>query len=414
MNGSSEVIIEVEELGKKFQLGAIGASSLREQLGQQLSSLWRSEDRSTKSFWALRDINFQLKKGEVLGIIGKNGSGKSTLLKILSRITGPTEGTVTIEGKLSSLLEVGTGFHPELTGRENIFLNGSILGMTRKQIAEQFDDIVSFAGVVDFIDTPVKRYSSGMYVRLAFAVAAHLQPEILIVDEVLAVGDFDFQKKCLGKMNEVAHSGRSVIFVSHNMGAVAELCTRVIVLDKGKIQFDGPVDEGIRKYISNTRSAKGSFMLTDEEIGSDALKGNHIRRAWCEDLVGNQVAEIPLDHGFRIGLEYTMNETVGSNRAAIELYRDARPVFTSFSDDQEVVINKNGKGIIYFEIQPYFLKGGDYSAELYLSPPVFKSPQALNFTIQENSVNVFNKGYRRDRLGDVVAQGTWKTPQNLE
>ena len=203
----------------------------------------------TPDFWALRDVSFDVQQGEVLGIIGRNGAGKSTLLKILSRITEPTAGRVTLRGRVASLLEVGTGFHPELTGRENIFLNGAILGMSRAEIRRKFDEIVAFAEVEQFLDTPVKRYSSGMYVRLAFAVAAHLEPEILVVDEVLAVGDAEFQKKCLGKMGEVAKGGRTVLFVSHNMAAIRRLCSRVILLKNGRITQSGNVNQCIDTYL---------------------------------------------------------------------------------------------------------------------------------------------------------------------
>ena len=204
-----------------------------------------------EDFWALKDVSFEIKAGDVVGIIGRNGAGKSTLLKILSRITEPTEGRITLNGRVASLLEVGTGFHPELTGRENIYLNGTILGMMRREITKKFDEIVAFAEVEKFLDTPVKRYSSGMYVRLAFAVAAHLEPEILIVDEVLAVGDAQFQKKCLGKMQDVSRQeGRTVLFVSHNMSAITSLCNRVILLNKGTVQFNGSPQEGIDLYMA--------------------------------------------------------------------------------------------------------------------------------------------------------------------
>lgn len=206
-----------------------------------------------EEFWALRDINFEIRRGEVLGVIGRNGAGKSTLLKVLSRITEPSKGRVTISGRVSSLLEVGTGFHPELTGRENIFLNGAILGMTRPEIRAKFDEVVAFAEVEKFLDTPVKRYSSGMYVRLAFAVAAHLEPEILIVDEVLAVGDAEFQKRCIGKMQSVSGEGRAVLFVSHNLQAVQRLCTKAIVLRSGRVEYKGGVEEACRRYMDSAR-----------------------------------------------------------------------------------------------------------------------------------------------------------------
>ena len=217
--------------------------------------------RRVNTIWALKDVSFEVQQGEVVGIIGRNGAGKSTLLKILSRITDPTEGRVEIHGRVGSLLEVGTGFHPELTGRENIYLNGAILGMKQAEIERKFDEIVAFAEIEKFLDTPVKRYSSGMYVRLAFAVAAHLEPEILLVDEVLAVGDAEFQKKCLGKMGDVAKEGRTVLFVSHNMGAVTTLCKRGILLDTGKISCDEGVSETVKQY--------NRFLYSDEGLTVD-------------------------------------------------------------------------------------------------------------------------------------------------
>ena len=221
---------------------------------KKLSSDLRPPVSETEDFWALKDINFEIKQGEVVGIIGRNGAGKSTLLKILSRITEPTTGRITLKGRVASLLEVGTGFHPELTGRENIYLNGAILGMRRDEIKSKFDEIVAFAEIERFLDTPVKRYSSGMYVRLAFAVAAHLEPEILIVDEVLAVGDAQFQKKCLGKMQDVASGGRTVLFVSHNMGAVASLCDRGILLSKGTLVANDEIGVVINSYLADSSS----------------------------------------------------------------------------------------------------------------------------------------------------------------
>lgn len=253
----SRNVIVVENLGKRYRLHHQERerySTLRDTLARRAKSLFRDPraalrtGQTDEDFWALKDVSFEIKEGEVVGIIGRNGAGKSTLLKILSRITEPTTGRVGIRGRVASLLEVGTGFHPELTGRENIFLNGAVLGMSREEIKRKFDEIVAFAEIEKFLDTPVKRYSSGMYVRLAFAVAAHLEPEILIVDEVLAVGDAEFQKKCLGKMGEVAGSGRTIFFVSHNTAAITTLTTRVVLLEKGNPIFDGPTLEGIKLY----------------------------------------------------------------------------------------------------------------------------------------------------------------------
>jgi len=256
---ADDVAIRVKNLGKRYKLGQQtgGYKTLGETITRAVKSRFQrlqrqnsEEKEEVGTFWALKDVSFEVKKGEVLGIIGRNGAGKSTLLKILSRITAPTEGTVEINGRVGSLLEVGTGFHPELTGRENIFLSGSIMGMKKTEIDEKFDQIVKFAEIEKFLDTPVKRYSSGMYVRLAFAVAAHLEPEILIVDEVLAVGDAEFQKKCLGKMGDVASEGRTVIFVSHNMNAVEELCKSCILFEKGEIvEYTSNVRQVIKKYI---------------------------------------------------------------------------------------------------------------------------------------------------------------------
>jgi lipopolysaccharide transport system ATP-binding protein len=260
----NDIAIRVVGVGKQYRLGGQRARyrTVRESLTNTLKApfqwLRSRSGRATKAgelFWALRDVFFEVKRGDLVGIIGRNGAGKSTLLKILSRITGPTEGEIDLYGRVGSLLEVDTGFHPELTGRENIFLSGAILGMSRSETARKFDDIVAFAEVEKFIDTPVKHYSSGMYTRLGFAVAAHLEPEILIVDEVLAVGDAPFQQKCLGKMEQVGQSGRTVLFVSHNMQAIQRLCRRVLLLDKGKLVADAPAPEVIHQYIGKGRLA---------------------------------------------------------------------------------------------------------------------------------------------------------------
>lgn len=290
----SDRAISVQNLSKRFRIGTRESSpdSLLHSIWYSLRSPFRNytalkkltrfdrDDETT--FWALKDINFEVKQGEVLGIIGHNGAGKSTLLKILSRITEPTSGEVQLTGRVSSLLEVGTGFHPDLTGRENVFMNGTILGMTKKEIDRKFDEIVDFSGVAQYIDTPVKFYSSGMKVRLGFAVAAHLEPEILIVDEVLSVGDIGFQRKCMGKMNEVADSGRTVLFVSHNMAAVENLCTTGLLLDHGKTFFTGPVRDAVRQYISLFRPQTADGFLN----GQVRRSGNGIAQLtsfWLED-----------------------------------------------------------------------------------------------------------------------------------
>ena len=266
---ADDIVIRSERLGKKYVIGHEAQReryvALRDVIARGARNAWRIAADMVKGrivvpgdtveeFWALKGVSFEVKRGEVLGIIGRNGAGKSTLLKILSRITEPTEGRVTIKGRVASLLEVGTGFHPELTGRENIYLNGAVLGMTRAEIKRKFDEIVAFAEVEKFLDTPVKRYSSGMYVRLAFAVAAHLEPEILVVDEVLAVGDAEFQKKCLGRMQDVAGHGRTVLFVSHNMGAVSSLCRTCILLKNGSIEEIGPATKVSACYAAQSTS----------------------------------------------------------------------------------------------------------------------------------------------------------------
>lgn len=292
----SETVIRVESLYKQYRLGTINHGTLRQDLQSWWARMRGKEDpnaivsmeRSSsivianERFWALKDISFDVSHGEILGIIGRNGAGKSTLLKILSRVTTPTRGTAKIKGKVASLLEVGTGFHQELTGRENIFLNGAIFGLRKQEIKKKFDEIVAFAEIGKFIDTPVKRYSSGMYVRLAFAVAAHLEPEILIIDEVLAVGDIQFQKKCLGKMKDVKEKGRTILFVSHNMDAISALCSRAIVLSDGIITYEGEVTEAISTYKkrmisdhlsvknSTSRGGSGGIKITDVWLSNES------------------------------------------------------------------------------------------------------------------------------------------------
>jgi lipopolysaccharide transport system ATP-binding protein len=276
---SDDIAIRVKCLGKKYTIGGHQEKyqTFRDAIINFVKApvrKWtrRSADQSTNEFWALKDVSFEVKKGEVIGIIGRNGAGKSTLLKILSRITSPTEGEIDIYGRVGSLLEVGTGFHPELTGRENIFLSGSILGMRKREIEEKFDEIVKFAEIEKFIETPVKRYSSGMYVRLAFAVAAFLEPEILLVDEVLAVGDAAFQKKCLGKMGDVAKEGRTVLFVSHNMGAITRLCQRGILLDSGNLSAEGSMHDVVKTYLQSDTG----FSATHQYSDSKKRPGNEI------------------------------------------------------------------------------------------------------------------------------------------
>ncbi len=268
----SRPIIEVSHLSKRYQLGAIGTTSLREETSRLWDRLRGIPHPDAQEFWALRDVSFEVQPGEVVGVIGRNGAGKSTLLKILSRITEPTSGRAVLRGRVASLLEVGTGFHPELTGRENVFLNGAILGMSRAEVRKKFDEIVAFAEVEQFIDTPVKRYSSGMYVRLAFAVAAHLEPEILIVDEVLAVGDANFQKKCLGKMEDVSRrEGRTILMVSHNMSAARHLCSHGLYLDHGRTLATNTVEDCIQFYLRSP-PARGGLEKVENRSGDGRLR----------------------------------------------------------------------------------------------------------------------------------------------
>lgn len=257
----SEPVIQVEGLAKRYRLGgAVAAESFRELLARPFAKLRSraASARASTDFWALRDVSFTVEQGQCVGIIGSNGAGKSTLLKVLSRITDPSAGRALVRGRVGSLLEVGTGFHPELSGRENIFLNGAVLGMRRREIQRKFDAIVDFSGIEKFLDTPVKRYSSGMYVRLAFAVAAHLEPEILVVDEVLAVGDAAFQKKCMGKMSDVARAGRTVLFVSHNLSAMRALCNRGLLLEQGTLAATGPIGDVVDQYLARTMERSAS------------------------------------------------------------------------------------------------------------------------------------------------------------
>jgi lipopolysaccharide transport system ATP-binding protein len=307
----SSFAIKVEGLGKKYLLHHQAAGrryvALRDVLAEKAKSLFANRKseignrKSIEEFWALRDVSFEIQQGEVVGIIGRNGAGKSTLLKLLSRITEPTTGRIRLRGRVASLLEVGTGFHPELTGRENIFLNGAILGMSRVEIKKKFDEIVDFAEVEKFLDTPVKRYSSGMYMRLAFAVAAHLEPEILVVDEVLAVGDASFQKKCLGKMQDVSKGGRTVLFVSHNMGAVTSLCQTGIWLQSGQIVKSGPARQIVDEYLTvNADTHKTVVDLSDVRRHGD--QGRRLKIKKVEWLSG-----LPLQHGEKVAMRIHFN-----------------------------------------------------------------------------------------------------------
>ena len=338
---ASEYSIQVKGISKRYKIGAAQqrADTLRDLITNQVQRIGQSfsrEGRSRKAadtIWALKDITFDVRQGQALGIVGRNGAGKSTLLKILSRVTDPTEGYGELRGRVGSLLEVGTGFHPELTGRENIFLNGAILGMSRKEIQNRFDEIVDFSEVGQFIDTPVKRYSSGMYLRLAFAVAAHLEPEILVVDEVLAVGDADFQRKCLGKMGDVAQQGRTVLFVSHNMSSILRLTEETLVLEKGKVLLRAPSAEAVDFYLNRGLSKLGERFWEEDEVPASAapFRPLAIRVRAKDGAVSDTVRSV---EPFTIEIEYALAEDLTGLRVGFYLMSTrGEPIFTSFDTD---------------------------------------------------------------------------------
>jgi lipopolysaccharide transport system ATP-binding protein len=420
-------IIKIENLSKQYRLGTIGTGTLKNDLKRWSYKIRGKEDpflkigesnnRSKKGesefVWALRDINLEVEAGEVLGIIGKNGAGKSTLLKILSKVTGPTTGSIAFNGRIGSLLEVGTGFHPELTGRENIFLNGAILGMTKAEIRSKLDEIVSFSGCERYIDTPVKRYSSGMKVRLGFAVAAHLEPEILVVDEVLAVGDAEFQKKAIGKMQDVAkHSGRTVLFVSHNMVSISQLCTKVCVLNEGTVQFHGDTMEGIDNYISNDIASENYIPLIDrtDRKGTGTIQITGIKL--ISDLNSQNVAFTGKPAKFE--LSYKNNGYEGNNvRLSLifkDKYRDT--LFTATSRQSNPIIELNqAEGTIACEI-PYFpLTPDKYIIDVWCGIGPEASDAVINaLGIDVQGIDVYNSGFipSRNKHGRLMVEHSWK------
>jgi len=318
----SDVILKAENISKQYRLGLVGTGTISHDLNRWWNLIRGKEDpylkvgeindRSSKGaseyVWALQDINFEVKRGEVLGIIGKNGAGKSTLLKILSKVTSPTTGEIKTKGRIASLLEVGTGFHQEMTGRENIFLNGAILGMTKAEIRSKIDEIIVFSGCERYIDTPVKRYSSGMTVRLAFAVAAFLEPEILVIDEVLAVGDAEFQKKAIGKMQDISKGeGRTVLFVSHNMASIQKLCSESMLLHNGKFVMKGKTEDVIELYLNQAVSNTSEYLFKDHSSNNKKAYTTKLR---IEDLNGNLMNEIPIGKPWRVCISFTLNEPI--------------------------------------------------------------------------------------------------------
>ena len=336
----SQPAIRIEAMGKRYRIGAARLpDTMRDRLtsmvGAPLRLLRRGESASKQdtTLWALRDISLEVGEGEVVGVIGANGSGKSTLLKIISRITVPTEGRLHLRGRVGTLLEVGTGFHPELSGRENIYLNGAILGMSRREIGRKFDEIVEFAETGRFLDTPVKRYSSGMFVRLAFAVAAHLDPEILIVDEVLAVGDAQFQKKCFGAMSDVAKGGRTVVFVSHNMAAVQQLCPRAVLLNQGRLVAEGRCTEVVGQYLHS--GSREAYVASEPNRSGKA----QLLEAFFEDDQGRPIARVSTSAPFSVVLRYLVPLPSPGLRVGIGLLtNDGQPFLTSNNDDGDVEV----------------------------------------------------------------------------
>ena len=369
-------IIEIKNLGKKYRLGQFGAGSLREELERLKDRITRKlqEKDAASDFWALRDISFDVNQGDVVGVIGRNGAGKSTLLKLLSRITEPTEGEAFIRGRVVSLLEVGTGFHPELSGRDNIYLNGTILGMTRSEIKERFDEIVDFAGTREHIDTPVKRYSSGMIVRLGFAIAAHFDLEIMIVDEVLAVGDIAFQTKCVEKMRQAREKGTTILFVSHNMELVSKLCSRAVLLEHGKLTAAGATQDIIQKYYE-----KSDYLEINRETSLDTF--NHIgtgearfTRLKMESTTG-QDAIYPLKPiSFDITVE--ADEPLEMDRFALYLstLSDLKLVNCEISTMEQTLSLKKGTNVVRVTIDQLFLNPGEYAIGLSMSHRKLEHP----------------------------------------
>jgi lipopolysaccharide transport system ATP-binding protein len=392
------IAIKVENLSKAYRLGEIGTGTLQSDLKRWYAKtrgredpflkIGETNDRTVKGnsdiVWSLKDINFEIEQADAVGIIGKNGAGKSTLLKILSRVTSPTRGKITGNGRVASLLEVGTGFHPELTGRENIYLNGAILGMRRKEISRKFDAIVEFAGVERYIDTPVKRYSSGMYVRLAFAVAAHLESEILIVDEVLAVGDAEFQKKCLGKMGEVSKGeGRTVLFVSHNMAAVKTLCSKGILLEYGNLRFNGNAANAVTAYLKGGKETRNCKQFGNE-YDTDIFNLHEIALN-----AKNESSDMALDEYQEIEVSIKIDIKKNAERLHVTMVlnnEQGEPMFT-FSHISAGVQLVNGYNHLVCQLPKGFLNIGSYYLSFYLiqdaRETAFSEKDIMSFDVQE-------------------------------
>lgn len=353
-------ILEIKNVSKEFIISHERKPYLS--LGEKISSVFKGGRDSREKFLALNDVTFNVEQGDTIGLIGKNGAGKSTLLKILSRITPPSSGEIIARGRIASLLEVGTGFHPELTGRDNIYLNGSILGMKKKEIQDKFDEIVDFSGVERFLDTPLKRYSSGMQLRLAFAVAAFLEPEILIIDEVLAVGDMEFQKKCIQKMENVSRSGRTIIFVSHNMAAVKKLCTKGILLNSGEVKYIGNMKEAIDRYTEKFESYETDFDIP-VRVANDAP--GYAYKIFVEDLDGNPANNFPVGIGWRLRLKVKIEHKVKGFIAGIGmLTQEDEGLRTCWSDSYDL---DEGEYEFVFTERNIYLASGSYKLIVGLS-----------------------------------------------
>jgi len=411
------IAIRVEGLGKQYRIGAMptGYRTLRDSLVSGLKRL-SSGDFTTQmdTIWALRDISFDLMQGQVLGIIGRNGAGKSTLLKILSRVTEPTEGYAEIHGRVGSLLEVGTGFHPELTGRENIYLNGAILGMKRVEIEAKFDEIVDFAEVRKFIDTPVKRYSSGMYLRLAFAVAAHLEPEILVVDEVLAVGDAEFQQKCLGKMSDVAKEGRTVLFVSHNMSAILRLTQETLVLDKGQIVLRAPTPEAVDFYMTSNMARSGEHIWDETAAGQDSpFQPCALRVLDHQGRIADRVAST---EGCTVEFEYELYKPLTGLRVGLYVNSSrGESVFTSFDTDdparyEQFTERAAGRYISRCTIPADLMNGGTFvlgvNASSFQIQSYFTDEHVMTFTV--DATGAPGSQWAETRRGPVRPALAWE------
>ena len=414
----TDTVIHVKDLSKKYIIGAsqVRYDTVRDLLVNAIKAPFQKKQKDeSRVLWALRDISFDIERGSVVGIVGRNGAGKSTLLKVLSRVTDPTSGIGEIHGRVGSLLEVGTGFHPELTGRENILLNGAILGMKRTEIENKFDEIVEFSEVSKFIDTPVKRYSSGMYLRLAFAVAAHLEPDILVVDEVLAVGDAEFQRKCLGKMSDVADQGRTVLFVSHNMSAILRLTDETMVLEKGKVIKRAPSAEAVDYYLSSGFVETGERRWEDDEvpINADPFKPVALRIKNAQGLVVNTVRSV---EEMTIEFEYELSSAITGLRVGLYLTSTRGEfIFTTFDTDEPSVYEKHtvrepGRYISRCTIPVDTFNEGRFvvgvNASTYRIKRYFQDERAITFNI--DPAGAPGMQWPEPRLGPVRPRLNWE------